>query len=238
MKFTITLHETFVGEGCEGKAQPQPAVSIGAGGIWGHAYEEVTTTGGRYVQGGGCMTVGVAGLILGGGFGSFSKAFGLAAAYLLEAEVVTADGEVRSPTPAQIRTSSGRSKAAAAGSALSPASPCERTRCQNFWRRVRGNQGALRRRLPQTDRQNHQPLRAIAFQLALGRTETEVWARQRTGNLDCPAGIESRPQVEEIWKPLTTWMDDSNGQTTRTSPRTFPQFQSCQLNVSFGTRRY
>ena len=41
------------------------------------------------------MTVGVAGLVQSGGFGSFSKAYGLAAASLLEAEVVTADGEVR-----------------------------------------------------------------------------------------------------------------------------------------------
>ena len=41
------------------------------------------------------MTVGVAGLIQSGGFGSFSKAFGLACAGLLEAEVVTADGVTR-----------------------------------------------------------------------------------------------------------------------------------------------
>ena len=47
------------------------------------------------MQGGGCMTVGVAGLIQSGGFGSFSKAYGMAAASLLEAEVVTADGAVR-----------------------------------------------------------------------------------------------------------------------------------------------
>jgi FAD/FMN-containing dehydrogenase len=55
----------------------------------------VTTTAGRYVQGGGCTTVGVAGLIQSGGFGSFSKNYGMAAASLLEAEVVTADGTVR-----------------------------------------------------------------------------------------------------------------------------------------------
>ncbi len=55
----------------------------------------MTTRGGRYVQGGGCLTVGVAGLIQGGGFGSFSKGFGMAAASLLEAEIVTADGAVR-----------------------------------------------------------------------------------------------------------------------------------------------
>ena len=75
--------------------EPQPAVSIEAGAYWRQAYDAVTTKGGRYVQGGGCMTVGVAGLVLGGGFGSFSKAYGMAAASLIEAEIVTADGEVR-----------------------------------------------------------------------------------------------------------------------------------------------
>jgi FAD/FMN-containing dehydrogenase len=47
------------------------------------------------VQGGGCTDVGVAGLIQSGGFGSFSKGFGTAASGLLEAEIVTADGQVR-----------------------------------------------------------------------------------------------------------------------------------------------
>ncbi len=60
-----------------------------------HVYDAVTTKGGRYVQGGGCGTVGVAGLIQSGGFGSFSKNYGLAAAGLLEAEVVLADGSVQ-----------------------------------------------------------------------------------------------------------------------------------------------
>ena len=91
----ISLHDAFVGQGCEGALPPQPAVSVGAGAIWLAAYEAVTTRGGRYVQGGGCTTVGVAGLIQSGGFGSFSKKFGLAAAGLLEAEVVTADGIAR-----------------------------------------------------------------------------------------------------------------------------------------------
>ncbi|MGA7541135.1 MAG: FAD-binding oxidoreductase [Steroidobacteraceae bacterium] len=88
----IEMHAAFVPQGCEGKVAPQPAVTMGAGAYWLKAYEAVTTQGGRYVQGGGCTTVGVAGLILGGGFGSFSKRYGTAAASLLEAEVVTADG--------------------------------------------------------------------------------------------------------------------------------------------------
>jgi FAD/FMN-containing dehydrogenase len=88
----IELHDAFVPAGCTGT--PQPAVSLGAGVVWLNAYAAVTKAG-RYVQGGGCTTVGVAGLIQSGGFGSFSKRYGMAAASLLEAEVVTADGEVR-----------------------------------------------------------------------------------------------------------------------------------------------
>ena len=91
----IVLHDAFVPEGCEGKVAPVSAVSVGAGALWLHTYDAVTTRGGRYVQGGGCATVGVAGLVQGGGFGSFSKRYGMAAAGLLEAEVVTADGRVR-----------------------------------------------------------------------------------------------------------------------------------------------
>ena len=91
----ISLQEAFVGKGCEGKQPPLPAVTIEAGALWLAAYEAVTTRAGRYVQGGGCATVGVAGLIQSGGFGSFSKNYGLAAAALLEAEIVTADGVAR-----------------------------------------------------------------------------------------------------------------------------------------------
>ena len=91
----VTLHDAFVGAGCEGRAAPQPAVSVEAGAYWRQAYDAVMTKGGRYVQGGGCLTVGVVGLVLGGGFGSFSKAHGTAGSNLVEAEVVTADGEVK-----------------------------------------------------------------------------------------------------------------------------------------------
>ena len=91
----VTLHDAFVGKGCEGRIAPVPAVSAGAGAVWMDLYNVVTTVGGRYVQGGGCMTVGVAGLVQSGGFGVFSKGFGTAASGLIEAEVVTADGKVR-----------------------------------------------------------------------------------------------------------------------------------------------
>ena len=91
----VRLHDAFVGQGCEGRTSPVPAVTAEAGAMWIDLYHAVTTQAGRYVQGGGCTTVGVAGLVQSGGFGSFSKGFGTAAAGLLEAEVVTADGKVR-----------------------------------------------------------------------------------------------------------------------------------------------
>jgi FAD/FMN-containing dehydrogenase len=92
---TVTLHDAFVAHGCDGHTAPQPAVTVDAGAMWIDAYDAVTTRGSRYVQGGGCTTVGVAGLVQSGGFGSLSKNFGSAASNLLEAEVVTADGQVR-----------------------------------------------------------------------------------------------------------------------------------------------
>ncbi len=91
----VTLHDSFVPQGCDGKVAPQPAVTAESGAMWIDLYNAVVTKAGRYVQGGGCTTVGVAGLIQSGGFGSFSKGFGTAASSLLEAEIVTADGAVR-----------------------------------------------------------------------------------------------------------------------------------------------
>jgi FAD/FMN-containing dehydrogenase len=91
----ITMQEKFVPQGCEKTHSPSRAVTCGSGAIWMQAYDAVTTKAGAYVQGGGCTTVGVAGLVQSGGFGSFSKHYGTAAAGLLDAEVVTADGKIR-----------------------------------------------------------------------------------------------------------------------------------------------
>ena len=63
----VTVHDAFIGAGCAGQYEPQQAVTVEAGAIWGHVYDAVTTRAGRYVQGGGCLTVGVAGLIQSGG---------------------------------------------------------------------------------------------------------------------------------------------------------------------------
>jgi FAD/FMN-containing dehydrogenase len=91
----LEIHPGFVPQGCDHTLEPQPAVTFGAGTIGMQAYDAVTTRAGKYLQGGGCTTVCLAGLIQSGGFSSFSKHYGTAAGSLLEAEVVTADGRIR-----------------------------------------------------------------------------------------------------------------------------------------------
>jgi FAD/FMN-containing dehydrogenase len=91
----VTMHQAFVPQGCERTQAARRAITSGSGAIWMQAYDAATTKAGAYVQGGGCTTVGVAGLVQSGGFGSFSKHYGTCAAGLLEAEVVTADGIIR-----------------------------------------------------------------------------------------------------------------------------------------------
>lgn len=90
----VTVHDAFTPAGAPANAETGiPAVTVGAGARWLEAYRAVTARG-RYVQGGGCLTVGAAGgFTQGGGFGSLSRHYGTAAGNLLEAEVVTADGE-------------------------------------------------------------------------------------------------------------------------------------------------
>lgn len=90
----VEFDEGFRGVGWPAARKCEPAVSVGAGCIWGEVYRAAAGRG-RAVLGGGCLTVGVAGFVLGGGFGSLSKAYGTGASNLLEAEIVTADGRVR-----------------------------------------------------------------------------------------------------------------------------------------------
>ncbi len=74
---------------------PTPAVSAAAGARWLEVYQTATAHD-VYVQGGGCTSVGACGgFTLGSGFGNFSKRFGSGAGGVLEMEVVTADGQVR-----------------------------------------------------------------------------------------------------------------------------------------------
>ena len=118
------------------------------------AYDAVTTRAGRYVQGGGCTTVGVAGLVQSGGFGSFSKGFGTAAANLLEAEVVTADGERAHrqcpPGPGPVLGAQGRRRRQLRR--RHPADPAHPRSAGDLRLRRRDDPGQVGRGLPAPDR--------------------------------------------------------------------------------------
>jgi len=88
----ITIDPGFVPQGCQSLLSGRSPLAPEQSGC-----KPMTPSQPRLarVQGGGCITVGVAGLIQSGGFGSFSKHYGMAATGLLEAEIVTADGKVR-----------------------------------------------------------------------------------------------------------------------------------------------
>ena len=91
----IVVHDDFTPMGASRDDERGiPAITIGAGTRWLEAYQALAASG-RYVQGGGCTTVGAAGgFTQGGGFGSFSRCFGTAAGNVLEVEVVVASGEI------------------------------------------------------------------------------------------------------------------------------------------------
>ena len=205
----VTLQDAFIGAGCAGRYEPAPAVTVEAGAIWGRLYDVVTTKAGRYVQGGGCLTVGVAGLIQSGGFGSFSKAYGMAAASLLEAEIVTADGAVRI------------------------ANAC--TNPDLFWALKGGGGGSLGMVTRLTLRTHPLPdffgavnltieaTSDAAFRRLIGRVvsfyseslHNPHWGEQiafRPGNVLAIAlvfqGLDQQ-QAETIWRPFLDWLEDS-----------------------------
>jgi hypothetical protein len=90
----VTVHDGFVPAGSPADAPGVPAITVEAGTRWLEVYQALLPHG-RYVQGGGCVTVGAAGgFTQGGGFGIFSRRYGTAAGNMLEAEVVLASGEI------------------------------------------------------------------------------------------------------------------------------------------------
>ena len=116
------------------------------------------------------MTVGVAGLILGGGFGSFSKAYGLAGG-----EPIGGGSRDRR------RRRQNRQRLHESRSLLGAERRRRRVRNRHprhsahapaagiFGRRLRDHKGVVRRGLPAPHRQNHRILRASALQSTLGR---------------------------------------------------------------------
>lgn len=90
----VTVHDEFLPEGAPVGTATQSAMTVEAGARWLEAYKAATEAG-RYVQGGGCTSVGACGgFTFGSGFGSFSKRYGTGSGGILEVELVTAEGSI------------------------------------------------------------------------------------------------------------------------------------------------
>ncbi|KAF5698444.1 FAD-binding domain-containing protein [Fusarium mundagurra] len=72
------------------------SVTIDAGCQWGDVYMTLISGGlrGYIINGARCPTAGVSGFILGGGLGPFTRSFGMGSDTLMEATLVTANGEL------------------------------------------------------------------------------------------------------------------------------------------------
>ena len=91
----ITMHDAFVPQGAPTGTPSVHAMTVEAGTRWLEAYRAATAAG-RFVAGGGCTSVGACGgFTFGSGFGPFSKRYGTGSGGIVQAEIVTADGEVR-----------------------------------------------------------------------------------------------------------------------------------------------
>ncbi len=175
------------------------------------AYEAVTTKGGAYVQGGGCTTVGVAGLIQSGGFGSFSKHYGLAAAGLLEAEVVTADGKVRIANACRNPDLFWAVKGGGGGSFGAVSKMTLRVReLPEFW-----GGASFRAKAASDDAFRRLLRRFVSFYRE--QLFNDQWGEQAHIGSDNSIGISmvsyglSTEQAKKVWQPFLDWIARSPG---------------------------
>ena len=178
-----------------------------------------TTKAGRYVQGGGCTTVGVAGLIQSGGFGSFSKNYGMAAAGLLEAEIVTADGVVRIANACTNPDLFWAIKGGGGGSlgVVTQAHAPDTRAAGILRRRLHDDQGGVGCCVPALDRPVRRLLQRRASSIRIGASRR----RFRPGNvLDDSMVFQGldQQQAEAVWRPFLDWVAESP-QRFHDSPR-------------------
>ncbi|KAF7979249.1 hypothetical protein HWV62_42914, partial [Athelia sp. TMB] len=89
----ITRNQSFVPDGCH--TTPQDTVTVAAGEQWETVYQFADNSS-LIVVGGDCETVGASGgWLLGGGHSVLSPSYGLGVDNLLQAEIVTADGKLK-----------------------------------------------------------------------------------------------------------------------------------------------
>lgn len=203
----VTLHEAFIPEGAPPKTTSLQAVSVQAGARWIDVYTAVTTNGHRYVQGGGCTTVGAAGGFLqGGGFGSFSKMYGTGAGNLLEAEVVLANGDVVIANDYQNSDLFWALKGGGGGTfgVVTRATLRTHELPQNF--------GSIDGKVTAISDSSFQKLLEKFIHFYQKHLNNEHWGEQVTIHPDntlqmhlCFAGLNEK-QVQKIWEPFIKWV--------------------------------
>lgn len=204
---SVRMHDDFVPQGCSGAVAPQAAVSIGAGAKFIQLYDQVTTKGGRFVQGGGCTSVGLGGHVQTGGFGSFSKYGGLAAASLLEAEIVTADGAVRIANACTNPDLFFALKGGGAGFGIT-------TRLTLATRELPDRFGFFGRTIKAASHEAFGRLVSAFCAIAKHGLINPHWGEQVTLTPDNQIKIEmvfqglSDAQAQEVWTPFWKWIDE------------------------------
>lgn len=89
----IQFTDSFIPVGASSNASSEDAVELGSGWLWGQVYAAADEVG-KVVVGGGEPSVGVGGHIQGGGHGPLTSTYGMAADNVLQATVVTTEGNV------------------------------------------------------------------------------------------------------------------------------------------------
>ena len=211
----VSVHEAFVGRGCAATQAPTRAVSVRAGTRWLDVYQEVTVRHGRYVQGGGCTSVGAAGgFMQGGGFGSWSKKYGIAAASLLEAEVVTAGGQVLIANACQNQDLLWALRGGGGGTfGVVTRVTLETHELPNFFGAVDGSVVAK-------DDESFRELLATFLAFYRDSLSNEHWGEQvrvrRNNTLDLSLVFEGMTarQAEQIWQPFRDWVQRKGSSLT------------------------
>jgi FAD/FMN-containing dehydrogenase len=212
----ITIDDAFLAQGCPANQARLPAVTVGAGTRWVEAYEAVTVHHGRYVQGGGCASVGAAGgFIQGGGFGSWSKKYGTAASGMLEAEVVTADGQIRLANACQNTDLFWALRGGGGGTfGIVTRMTLMTQPLPSFFGWVNGTIGA----------KNDAAFRELLerfFRFYRESMSDEHWGEQVSVKGDNTLGVSlafqgfTADEAERLWKPFTTWIDQHPETLTR-----------------------
>lgn len=204
----ITMNESFIPSGCRNDLRPGvPAVTAESGATWFDAYQEVTVKNARYVQGGGCTTVGVAGgFMQGGGFGSWSKKYGTGAANMLEAEIVTADGRLLIANDCQNQDLFWALRGGGGGTFGIVTKVTLKTHAlPNYF-------GIMNGKIRAKSDASFKELLEHFINFYYANLNNEHWGEQVVINMDNSIDIRlasqglSTEEVEKIWKPFREWI--------------------------------